>query len=79
MPEENNIKPVKKLSECYKNQFAYCEKCEEYFEDDLPNYGSIICPNRCGYCVERGIKSDSIYFKGTLCQMAEKLRELNYD
>lgn len=43
--------------------FAYCSQCKEHFEDDIIMYGSIYCPNVCGFIVERGIKPEGIKYK----------------
>ena len=51
---------MKKLSSFkFKNDhdLAYCSKCNEFFIDDISIYGSIYCPNQCGYCVKRNIKN----------------------
>jgi len=47
---------MRELSKSYKaDSIAYCHVCREYFIDDLPNFGSIYCPNGCGTCLVRGI------------------------
>ena len=47
---------MRKLSEFNFSGYAYCYECREFFEDDLPIYGSILCPNNCGNVVMRRIK-----------------------
>lgn len=58
---------MRKLSESKNNKelFAYCNKCIEFFIDDLQNYGSILCPNGCGSAIERGL----ILFNGAICRI----------
>jgi len=52
---------MKRLSQIYKSdlktKFAYCPKCKENFVDDLRTVGNHLCPNDCGWCVERGLKA----------------------
>ncbi len=39
---------IPKLSEAYKNipaRYAKCDRCNTLYIDDLPNYGSVFCPN----------------------------------
>lgn len=40
------------LSEAYARRkpttYAVCEKCRTAFLDDVPRFGSLICPNGCG-------------------------------
>lgn len=57
---KNNIDdlPIKLLSVAYlerkQTKFAYCPNCKEIFEDDMPSYGSLLCP-RCDYALLRGL------------------------
>lgn len=42
---------MRKLSEAYKCspcKHAVCIQCEDMFDDDLPDAGSLLCPNGCG-------------------------------
>jgi len=52
---------MKRLSQTYKSdlktKFAYCPKCKENFVDDLRTLGNHLCPNDCGWCVERCLKA----------------------
>ena len=45
-----------------KPKYAYCEYCNEFFEDDVKYMTglSVFCPNNCGYVVIRGITSSEI-------------------
>ena len=47
---------MRKLSDKTFIGYAYCYRCREYFEDDLLFFSSVLCPNGCGYVVERGLK-----------------------
>ena len=47
---------MRKLSDKTFIGYAYCYRCKEYFEDDLLFFSSVLCPNGCGYVVERGLK-----------------------
>ena len=46
---------LRKLSECNdsKGQFAFCPKCERFFEDDLQVVDKVNCPD-CNRSLSRG-------------------------
>ena len=49
---------MKKLSEVYKNlplKYGYCFNCKEFFIDDIPMYGSLMCP-KCKWALYRGLE-----------------------
>jgi len=52
---------VRRLSDCkILDTFAFCEKCKEFFIDDILLYGSIKCPNKCGWCLRRGYTKQAV-------------------
>ena len=54
---------LSKLSECrLDNGYAFCDTCNIYFIDDILIYGSILCPNGCGYCIRRGMKKEELEY-----------------
>lgn len=50
------------LSKSYKagGTFAHCPICNGVWVDDLPLYGSVLCPNCPGYAVIRGLTENDI-------------------
>jgi hydrogenase maturation factor HypF (carbamoyltransferase family) len=53
---------MKKLSEFYPDQLAYCKRCEEHFLDDIPRKylgEGIPCPNKCGIKLKRDVNPSS--------------------
>lgn len=56
-------RPIKLLSQAYQENspttFAVCSHCHAVFQDDVPNYGSLICPY-CNWALRRGLKEDEI-------------------
>jgi|GEM_PF-5123978 len=49
---------IKLLSEAYKERgdtLAVCINCGSIFRDDMPQWGSLACPNCLGYALRRGV------------------------
>ena len=49
---------MKKLSQEYKKllpKVAWCPNCDKFFIDDIPMYGSLMCP-KCKWVLYRGLE-----------------------
>jgi len=62
LPDIKFKKPFRKLKSIYKKSYAYCYKCNEFFYDDIPIVGSLLCPNACSQVVQRGIRDPKAFF-----------------
>jgi hypothetical protein len=78
MSEELSSTP-RALSEAYKTlpkTCAYCQNCKEVFIDDIPQYGSILCPNGCGYALMRGLLTEGTKRDFVECGRSNKMHEI---
>jgi len=51
-------KVIRKLSQAYKKllpKYGYCPNCEEFLFDDIPMYGSLLCPT-CKWAIYRNLE-----------------------
>ena len=79
MIKKKKISPYRKLTVAYKvrpNSYAYCGKCNEGFIDNIPSYGSLLCPNSTShpipYAVIRGLTKEQLQMK---IRRGKKLRK----